>query len=132
MSYTISKEFAFSASHILHGLADGHPCGRMHGHNYIVRLELTGPLARTGFVHDYRDLDPFKTWLDDTLDHRHINHVMPEGYGNPSAENMAHWMHRQALALLDLPAGVTLSVSVSETPKTWATYRFDTPEVPRV
>ena len=132
MTYTISKEFAFSASHILHGLADGHPCGRMHGHNYIVRLELTGPLARTGFVHDYRDLDPFKQWLDDTLDHRHINHVMPEGYSNPTAENMAHWMHRQALALLDLPAGVQVAVSVSETPKTWATYRFDTPEVPRV
>ena len=132
MTYTISKEFAFSASHVLHGLADGHPCGRLHGHNYIVRLELTGPLARTGFVHDYRDLDPFKQWLDDTLDHRHINHVMPEGYSNPTAENMAHWMHRQALALLDLPAGVEVAVSVSETPKTWATYRFDSPEVPRV
>lgn len=132
MTYTISKEFAFSASHILHGLADGHPCGRMHGHNYVVRLELTGPVGRLGFVVDYRDLDPFKKWLDDTLDHRHINHVMPESYGNPTAENMAHWMHRQALTLLDLPAGVEVAVSVSETPKTWATYRFDSPEVPRV
>lgn len=131
MTYTISKEFAFSASHILHGLADGHPCGRMHGHNYVVRLELTGPVGRLGFVHDYRDLDSFKAWIDDTLDHRHINHVMPESYGNPSAENMAHWMHRRALDMLDLPNGVQVAVAVSETPKTWATYRFDTPEVPR-
>lgn len=132
MSYTISKEFAFSASHILHGLADGHPCGRIHGHNYTVRVELAGPLDRHGFILDYRALTPFKTWLDDTLDHRHLNHVMPDTYSNPSAENLAHWLHRQLVTVIELPAGVTASVSVSETPKTWATYRFDTPEVPHV
>lgn len=132
MTYTISKEFAFSASHVLHGLEDGHPCGRMHGHNYVVRLELTGPVGRTGFVFDYRDLDPFKRWIDDTLDHRHLNDVMPSPYPNPSAESLAHWLHHRLIDVVDLPDEITASVSVSETPKTWATYRFDTPEVPRV
>src|SRR5262249_12296187 len=37
--YTITKRFAFSASHIIGGLLPDHPCGRLHGHNYEVRGE---------------------------------------------------------------------------------------------
>lgn len=39
---TLSKEFHFSAAHRLEGLQEGHPCGRMHGHNYIIRVFLIG------------------------------------------------------------------------------------------
>jgi len=38
--YTISKQFTFSASHQLLNLCDSHPCYRLHGHNYIVEVEL--------------------------------------------------------------------------------------------
>lgn len=54
----ISKEFHFSASHILHGLKDGHPCGRLHGHNYILKFHLKGEPNEIGFVQDYNELDP--------------------------------------------------------------------------
>jgi 6-pyruvoyl-tetrahydropterin synthase len=40
MTYTISKEFAFSAAHHLNGLPPSHPCSRVHGHNYVVRVVL--------------------------------------------------------------------------------------------
>ena len=40
--YTISKDFAWSASHVLDGLPKGHQCGRLHGHNYVARIELSG------------------------------------------------------------------------------------------
>nr|WP_211228401.1 6-pyruvoyl tetrahydropterin synthase family protein [Glycomyces tenuis] len=73
---TITKEFHFSASHVLEGLPSWHPCSRMHGHNYVVVLELSAAperLVPPGFVRDYRDLDKFKQWVDKTLDHRHLN-----------------------------------------------------------
>jgi 6-pyruvoyltetrahydropterin/6-carboxytetrahydropterin synthase len=119
--YTISKEFAFSASHQLDGLEEGHPCSRLHGHNYAVRVELgTDTLDATGFVLDYGRLAPFGKYLDDCLDHRHLNDVTDE---NPTAENLARNLLATLVALL--PTDVTarlwfVRVAVSETPKTWA------------
>ncbi len=77
--FIISKEFHFSASHVLGTLPSWHPCARLHGHNYVVVLELSAEdhaLAPPGFVRDYRDLDGFKKWVDATLDHRHLNEAM--------------------------------------------------------
>lgn len=114
----IEKDFAFSASHVLNGLPEGHQCGRLHGHNYTVRIRLTGTTLRdVGFLYDYGDLAPFKGLIDDTLDHRHLNDVM---VGNPTAENLAHHLANIAGGLLHLPRGVQVAVGVSETPKTWA------------
>lgn len=123
MTYTISKEFAFSASHVLDGLPEGHQCGRLHGHNYVVKVILSSDrLDATGFVLDYGLLAPVKGLIDTVLDHRHLNDVLPEEVGNPTAENMARWLASKVRRLLDLPASVTVGVALSETPKTWATY----------
>ena len=43
--YTITKRFAFSASHIIGGLPNGHPCARLHGHNYEVEVVLQACVA---------------------------------------------------------------------------------------
>ncbi|MDT3395392.1 6-carboxytetrahydropterin synthase [Streptomyces sp. B1866] len=117
----ITKEFHFSASHVLDRLPSWHPCARMHGHNYIVVLELSArreDLNEAGFVRDYRDLDAFKKWMDDTLDHRHLNEAMGGGV-SPSAENLAAWIFD--LWTEHFPE--LTSVRISETPKTWAEYR---------
>ncbi len=117
---TISKEFPFSASHVLDRLPSSHSCARMHGHNYIVVLELSArreELTEVGFIRDYGDLDAFKKWVDETLDHRHLNEAM--GGISPSAENLAAWIFDVWIERLpELTA-----VRVSETPKTWAAYR---------
>ncbi|WP_260476262.1 6-carboxytetrahydropterin synthase [Streptomyces sp. WAC 06783] len=56
-------------------------------------------------------------WLDATFDHRHLNDAVP-GI-DPSAENPTWWMYHQWIGRLP-----ELScVRVSETPRTWATYR---------
>ena len=118
MTYRISKEFAFSASHQLHGLRDGHPCGRVHGHNYVVRVTLEGDtLDDHGFLLDYGDLAPFGRWLDTVVDHRHLNDVLD---GQPSAENMARQFARAVADIAAVPDDVRVRVAVSETPKTWA------------
>ena len=38
--YTIAKQFSFSASHVIDGVPEDHPCGRLHGHNYTVEVQL--------------------------------------------------------------------------------------------
>jgi len=51
--FKITKEFTFSASHQLFGLTKDHPCARLHGHNYVVEIELSSKeLNSHGFVRD--------------------------------------------------------------------------------
>lgn len=120
--YRVSKRFGFSASHVLHGLGDDHPCSRLHGHNYEIEvLAEADQLDQRGFVVDFRELDEVKSWIDDTLDHRHLNDVME---GQPSAEAIARLVHGWCKA--NLPpavAGKVIAVRAWETPRAYAEYR---------
>lgn len=117
--YRIKKEFTFCASHTLACLAPEHPCSRMHGHNYQVIFAFESDvLNNAGFVIDYRELDVIKKWIDNTLDHRHLNDVIPF---NPSAENIAYFLYKTFRE--DFPQ--LRSVTVKETPKTEARYEPD-------
>jgi len=114
--YKISKQFTFSASHILDELPDGHPCACLHGHNYVVTLHLRSEeLNDYGFVRDYRDLNFVKEYLNNTLDHRHLNDIIPY---HPTAENIARYLFE--IFAKKLPE--LYAVEVSETPKTSAMY----------
>lgn len=117
MPFTISKEFAFCAAHHLPGVPEGHPCRRLHGHNYVIRVELSAPVVDSvGFVRDYRALDVVKRFIDEELDHRNLNEVLPVA---PTAENIAAYLFTTFASVVpELSA-----VAVSETPKTWAVYR---------
>jgi 6-pyruvoyltetrahydropterin/6-carboxytetrahydropterin synthase len=117
---TITKEFTFSAAHHLTGLRPDHPCSRVHGHNYVVTLTLTGDLDHNGFVIDYNDLAPVGAWIDGNLDHHDLNHTLNQ----PTAENLAQALVHIVDDILDLSANRRIhrwSVTVSETPKTTAT-----------
>jgi 6-pyruvoyltetrahydropterin/6-carboxytetrahydropterin synthase len=114
--YRIEKTFSFSSAHFLVGLPEDHPCSRMHGHNYEVKLVLEADgLNEVGFVRDYRELDKFKHWLDLNFDHQDINEL-DQFVGNPTAENMAQAIYEVAITMYPEVAAVGLS----ETPKTWA------------
>jgi len=120
--FTISKQFSFSASHVLSGLPDDHPCTRLHGHNYVVELVLTAEeVDQAGFVIDYRRLDAFKRFLDARLDHTHLNDLLVV---SPSAELLARFLSAWCIANLDPDIVECLAaVRVSETPGTWAEHR---------
>ena len=116
--FRITKEFHFSASHQLCQLAADHQCARLHGHNYIVVVELAAvELNAFGFVRDYHDLAPLKRYIDDHFDHRHLNEVL--GHDGVTSEALAQ--HFYDWCKPRLPE--TVAVRVSETPKTWAEYR---------
>lgn len=116
--YTIYKEYHFSASHALPYLPEDHPCHRLHGHNYVVEVELQSvELNEYGFVRDYRELDELKQYIDGKLDHRHLNDVL--GDNNVTAENLAKFLYDWCK---NRWAEVS-AVRVRETPKSCAEYR---------
>lgn len=136
--YRISKEHHICVGHRLQGLYPGHPCGRLHGHNYRIRIEIEHPeLDAAGFVLDYGELRLVWQWLDQHWDHRTLlyredpllpvlarhapDDVVVTDF-NPTAENMAAFLHEVTGRLLPLPEGAVISVYVSETPKTDACY----------
>lgn len=115
--YEIAKQFHFSASHIIEGVPENHPCGRLHGHNYVVELVLGSTrLDKTGFIVDYNELRPFGEFIRDNLDHRHLNDVLP---GPTTAEFIAKYLYDKAKAMWPQ----TVAVRISETTRTWAEYR---------
>ena len=121
--WTISKEFHFSASHRLNGLPGDHQCARLHGHNYILKIELSGHcLDSTGFVIDYGNLDFVKDWVD-SVDHKHLNN---EFTFNPTSELICKYLWKlfdDALRRNGYHQMVEeMTISLSETRKTWASY----------
>jgi 6-pyruvoyltetrahydropterin/6-carboxytetrahydropterin synthase len=117
--YTITKEYHFSASHVLKHLPADHPCARLHGHNYIVKVELqSDTLNANGFVVDYRDLDALKHYINDSIDHRHLNDVLGDNYVTAEliAQHFYEWCKKRWAQVS--------AVMVSETPRTWAEYRL--------
>ena len=120
--YTISKEFHFSASHQLEMLPPEHQCARLHGHNYILTVELSGgQLNPVGFVMDYGELAFVKEMVDE-LDHQHLNEMF--GF-NPTSENICKYFFLQVEEELksSQPGVEFLGIGLSETPKTNAWYR---------
>lgn len=110
------KTFSFCASHQLEGLPDTHPCSRLHGHNYLIKVELSDiKLNDVGFVIDYRKLDSIKQLIDETLDHRHLNDVF---VCNPTAENIAKELFKTFIGRFPQLS----AIEVSETPKTNCRY----------
>jgi 6-pyruvoyltetrahydropterin/6-carboxytetrahydropterin synthase len=116
--YFISKQFHFSASHEQSQLPPEYACSRLHGHNYIVEINMCAPeVDDWGFAFDIAKLKPFQRIIDDELDHRHLNDILP---GQTSTECLAKWLYDRAKALYP---DRLYSIRVSETPKIWAEYR---------
>lgn len=115
--FKISKEFHFSASHVLKDLPTDHPCSRLHGHNYVIIAEFrSSHLDHVGFVVDYRKLQPIKDFIDDHLDHYHLNDVVKF---NPTAENLAVFLFD---IFKETFRETLYAIEVKETPKTRARY----------
>jgi 6-pyruvoyltetrahydropterin/6-carboxytetrahydropterin synthase len=124
VGHTIGKRFAFSASHRLDGLPDGHQCARLHGHNYAIEVIVAAAqLVKPGFVTDFGDLAPVKAYLEATFDHRHLNEVMDV---EPTSENLAAHLAEWFMENVEpsIP-GQLAAIRVCETDSTWAQY---TPE----
>lgn len=120
----LSVKFEFAAAHRLHNpaLSDAdnlatfgkcnNPLG--HGHNYEVQVTVRGDLAHTGELERLVDEHVIKAY-----DHKHLNaEVSDFAHTIPSVENIAKAAYTRLKGKLP---GLE-SVTVWETPKTWAEY----------
>lgn len=122
---TLSRSFRLEAARRLPRLPPSHPCSRLHGHSFVVEVELAGVVdPDLGWLVDYDDIA--KAWapVAAALDHRMLNEV--DGLDNPTSEHLARWIHERLSPAL--PA--LCAVSVMETPDTRATYRGRAPNPP--
>ena len=118
----IAKTFKFSAAHFLPHVPDGHPCKRMHGHNYTVEVRLEGPISETdGWVLDFQRIKDVVKPLVDELDHRTLNQVC--GLENPTAELIAAWFVERLLGLTGGDSRYSYAVRIYETDTCWAEVR---------
>lgn len=128
----LSRTIHFNAAHRLHradrseawnratyGDASG-PGG--YGHNYSLEVAVQGDAdPETGMIVNLTDLDRIlKEEVDRPLDHRHLNHEVPEFEVTvPTAENLALWIWRRVEARVAREgwpcrlAGLTLTVTPS-------------------
>lgn len=86
----VFREFSFEAAHLLPHLPEGHKCRRLHGHSFRVEVHVEGPVADSGMVMDFADIQAAFQPLWAQLDHRYLNEV--DGLANPTSENLAVWI----------------------------------------
>lgn len=115
--FTITKFFEFEAAHHLTKVPEGHKCRRLHGHNYVVTVELQAErLDASGFVVDFGELSALKRMLDEEFDHRNLNEVVDyETTAENLAEDIFFWCQERWHQ--------TTAVTVAETRGTTATFR---------
>ena len=134
MPWTLRTEFTFDSAHVIVGY-DG-PCGRLHGHTYRVRMELSSDRLRPS-EHVRRDImvADFKTlkWAKKDvekggLDHAYLNDVTELG-DDTTAEVVAAYIHRKTMERVradllpgDDGADLKLKVTLWETPDSSCEY----------
>ncbi len=118
---TINRQFEFAAGHYLpnhKGL-----CRQVHGHNYIINVEVEGPIDKkgeeAGMVVDFSRLNSAFKKIKDILDHSTLNLYIE----NPTAENISIWIAERLIQILksDLPGVDLCWVEVQENERSSAT-----------
>ncbi len=111
-------EFSLAAGRRLTGVPEDHPCARVHGHTFRVRLVVTGAVnPTTGFVMDFADVQHAFAPVYDALDHRFLNDI--HGLENPTSERLAVWIWDHLVASLP---GLS-AVEITETGSSGVAYR---------
>lgn len=86
----IIKSITFDAAHFLDHDPDARPYARLHGHSFVMEVEIAGePDPETGWVVDFGDVEETLKELHAQLDHRLLNEV--EGLERPTLENICRW-----------------------------------------
>ena len=120
---SIGKIFSFSATH--HLPHHEGQCHGVHGHNWKLDVQITGPIQHngpaTGMIMDYKDLDAIVTKsIIEVHDHADLNNL----HKNPTSEEMIETFARHIQRFL--PVGVeVLIIRLWETEICYAEWTAD-------
>lgn len=134
MPWKLVTEFTFDSAHTIEGYEG--PCGRLHGHTYRVKIEVTARVLRPSahvqraiMVADFRTLKWAKKDVSQGgLDHAYLNDIPGLG-SDTTAEVIAQFIHQKTLERIrdSLPASdsgddIALKVTLWETPESYCEY----------
>lgn len=87
----VRRRATFSAAHRLPRVPEGHPCGRLHGHDFVITLEVEAELPPAAPIAiDYQRLAEAWEPLGRQLEGRLLNEL--PGLDNPTSEVLARWL----------------------------------------
>tara|TARA_R110002020_G_scaffold475518_1_gene710707 strand:+ start:669 stop:1058 length:390 start_codon:yes stop_codon:yes gene_type:complete len=94
MTYTLTKQFRFEAAHQLPNVPEHHPCFRLHGHSFVVEIQVgADELLVDGFVMDYKHISKYTKPIIKSLDHQLLNDFLP----NPTSEHLCEYIANEWL-----------------------------------
>lgn len=103
----IYKEFTFEAAHHLPNVPDGHKCKRLHGHSFMVRIYVEGPVdEHLGWIMDFSELKTAFKPIYERLDHHYLNNI--PGLENPTSENIARWIWNELKPCLNALSAIEI------------------------
>lgn len=118
----IRWEFTFEAAHRLPNVPSDHKCSRLHGHSYMARIYVKGPIDdNAGWIIDFANIKDACKPVIAQLDHYYLNEI--PGLENPTSERLAVWIWRELESSLPLMS----AVEVSETCTSGCVYRGPQP-----
>lgn len=120
---TICRRYDFEAAHYLPKVAEGHKCRRMHGHSFVVEVEITGIAQSSGYdegmVCDFDPIDACWKKLWNQIDHTCLNESWTE---NPTVENCSRLVHAHFAANLPSSTLYDIRVVYREGPRSTCVY----------
>ena len=121
--FEVTIEQTFAAGHALRHYRG--KCENVHGHNYRCQVTMEGDsLDHVGLLIDFVELKKAVASVIDRMDHQWLNDYPPFDVLNPSAENIAKYIHDEVSAGLGERNGVRIGiVRLWETDTSSATYR---------
>ena len=101
--YRLCVARQFSSAHNLRNYEG--KCEKLHGHNYRVELVLEGEVLNpVGLLMDFKEVKSLLDPVLEELDHSYLNDHPFFREANPSAENIARFIHEKISP--DLPQGI--------------------------
>lgn len=108
----IYKEFKFDAAHRLTAVDEGHKCGNLHGHTFVLEVHLEGEVdPQKGWILDFNVLCAAVDPIINQLDHSVLNEI--DGLENPTSENLCAWFWNQLKPILPQLSRIMIKESPS-------------------
>ena len=122
--YELKVVTHFSAAHQLKMVSK--KCENLHGHNWKIEVCVAGPeLNDAGVLLDFGEIKAHLAEIMERLDHKFLNDLDFFKDGNPSSENIAHYIARSIQEKMNGSTVKVTRVTAWESDSACATFIYD-------